>query len=77
MDYFFQQKVYILKTCPHGVLEAQLEKSRFFIFTTSLCACLTQNGPLKKLNQVLSRTRNNNKMMKLWRFISEFGDFLA
>ena len=41
------QKLFRLKTWPQGVLQAQYEKSIFFIFTTSLCACLAPNSLLK------------------------------
>ena len=33
---------------PQGNLQAQWEKSRFFIFTRSYFGWLTQNSPLKK-----------------------------
>ena len=36
----FRQNLLRLKTCPQGVLQAQEEKSRFWIFTTSNFACL-------------------------------------
>ena len=42
----FRQKVFRLKTCPQGVLEAQQEKSKNLIFTTLLWAGPAQNPPL-------------------------------
>jgi hypothetical protein len=36
----FWKKHFRLKTCPQGVLQAQLEKSGVFILTTSVQACL-------------------------------------
>ena len=41
------RKVIRVKTCPQGVLEAQLEKLEKNIFTRSYFAWLTQNSPLK------------------------------
>ena len=49
----FWQTVFSTKTCPQGVLQVQQEKSRCFIFTTLLCACLTENLPLNRPNQIL------------------------
>ena len=45
----FRQKVYRLKTCPQGVLEAQQEKSKNLIFTTLLWAGPALNPPLNSL----------------------------
>ena len=36
-----RQKRFRLKTCPQGVLQAQQEKSGFFIFTTTTSACIS------------------------------------
>ena len=44
----FQQKLFRLKAWPQGVLQqGQWKKSRFFIFTTTLQACLAEKFPLK------------------------------
>ena len=44
------KKVFRLKTCPKGVLQTQLEKYRFCIFTRSYFAWLAENSPINKIN---------------------------
>ena len=44
-----RQKLFRLKTYPQGVLQAQQEKSGFFIFTTSTLACISGKWPLKEI----------------------------
>ena len=43
-----RQKLFRLKTCPQGVLQAQDEKSGFWIFTRSYFACFCENWPLNE-----------------------------
>jgi len=52
----FRQKVFILKTCPQGVLKVQQEKSKNLIFTTLLWAGPAQNPPLNVEGQLISKT---------------------
>ena len=53
----FRQKLFRLKTCPQGVLQAQQEKSGFLIFTTSTSACISGTWPLNMFGLILKIDR--------------------
>ena len=66
-----QQKLFRLKTCPQGLLQAQEEKSGFRIFTTSYFACFCKNWPLKSKNdnqisKTVARIWSNENVMHFW-----------
>ena len=53
----FRQKIFRLKTCPQGVLQAHEEKE----ITTSLLGCVAENSPLKTINTLIFRCVPNDK----------------
>ena len=65
----FQQKLFRLKTCPQGVLQAQQEKSGFLIFTTSTLACISGKWPLKIMKLTLKTCFPSVTNAWFWSFI--------
>ena len=63
------RKVIRHKTCPQGVLQAQEEKSRYFIFTTFLWACLAENLLLFKRKSLSEKIETIFDIVKWsWKF---------
>ena len=50
----FPQKLFRLKTCHQGAIQAQEEKSGFWIFTTSNFVCLREKQPLNSYKLIFA-----------------------